>query len=180
MGTRLTSAEFADEFNRFSATAFRLELQPAYVEPVEAETLAKFLAGHPEEPTCVPAIKQWLDQVAAMAQEGRHIERVRVHEDPPTDYQRWERWAGRWNVEAGEKIHYLTREHAEAAGLLPGAGDVDWWLFDSKRLIVMRFDEDHHRISNELVTDQDSIQRACAWRDLAVRAAVENNATAAA
>jgi len=35
----------------------------------------------------------------------------------------------------------------------------------------MRFDECCRRISNNLVTEQESIEQACAWRDLAVRAA---------
>jgi hypothetical protein len=170
MGT-LTADEFADAFRTFADTAFRLELQPAYAESVEQETVAKFLAGQPEPPTEVPAIRDWHAQVARMAGEGRRIERVRVHEDPPTDYQRWERWAGQWNVEAGETIHYLTRQQAETAGLLPAAGTDDWWLFDSSRLIVMRFDEHHQRVSNELFTDREHIQRARAWRDLAVRTA---------
>ena len=37
--------------------------------------------------------------------------------------------------------------------MLPAAGVEDWWLLDSARLIVMRFDREGHRIENELVTD---------------------------
>lgn len=99
---------------------------------------------------------------------------------PPTDYQRWERWIGRWNVEAGEKMHYLTRAKAYEIGLLPAAGDVDWWLLDSSRLIMMWFDEVGHRISNELVTDPATVVQACAWRDLAVHCAAPDNARSAA
>ncbi len=131
MDSPLTDDEFADAFRTFATTAFRLELQPAYAEPVEQETVAKFLAGQPERPSDVPGIREWLEQVSQMAREGRRIERVRVHEDPPTDYQRWERWAGQWNVDAGEMIHYLTRRQAEDAGLLPAVGGDDWWLLDS-------------------------------------------------
>jgi hypothetical protein len=170
MGTPLTAADFAEAFRTFTSTAFRLELQAAYSEPIERETLAKFLAGEPEPPTEVPAFQAWLEQVKGMASEGRRIERVRVHEDPPTDYQRWERWVGNWNVEAGEVIHYLTRRQAEVAGLLPVLGTEDWWLFDSSRLIVMRFDDQHRRISDELFVDAEHLERARAWRDLAVLA----------
>ena len=42
-------------------------------------TLTKFLAGQPQEPTQVPAIRDWFDQVARMIREGRRMERVRVH-----------------------------------------------------------------------------------------------------
>jgi hypothetical protein len=119
VGTALTGEEFADQFRRFEHTAFRLELQRAYREPSEAETVAKFLGGDPEPPTQVDGLRAWFEQVAAQTREGKCIERVRVHEDPPTDYQRWERWIDRWNTEAGETIRYLTRPRA-----LVGRGSV--------------------------------------------------------
>ena len=78
VATPLTDDEFAAALRTFT-TAFRLELQPAYAEPVEQETLTKFLAGQPQEPTQVPAIRDWFDQVARMTREGRRMERVRVH-----------------------------------------------------------------------------------------------------
>lgn len=180
MGTPLTDDEFAEQLRTFDHTAFRLELQLAYAEPSEHDTVAKFLAGDPEPPTEVPGLAAWFKQVTELTQQGKQIERVRVHEDPPTDYQRWERWIGRWNVEAGETIRYLTRARAHEIGLLPAAGNVDWWLLDSSRLIMVRFDEVGHRISNELVTDPATVVQACAWRDLAVHHAAPDNARSAA
>jgi len=168
LGTALTAEAFAAELATFRHTAFRLELQPAYREPSEAETVAKFLAGTPEPPTAVAGLREWFDQIAAQAREGKRIERVRVHEDPPTDYQRWERWIGRWNTDAGETIRYLTRRRAHEIGLLPAAGTTDWWLLDSSRLILMTFDAAGNRVHDELETDPAIVVRACAWRDLAV------------
>lgn len=181
MGAALTGPEFDDLLrDGFDHTAFRLELQPAYLEPSEADTFAKFLAGSPEPPTNVPGLRAWYEQVAEQTRQGKRIERVRVHADPPTDYQRWERWIGQWNTEAGERISYLTRQKAHDIGLLPTAGSRDWWLLDSRRLIVMSFDSEGRRIHDELVTDPAIVVQACAWRDLAVHHSVPDTVRDAA
>jgi hypothetical protein len=165
----LTEDEFAEVLHSFEHTAFRLELQRAYAEPSERDTLAKFAAGEPEPPTEVPILRHWYERVQAHTQQGKSIDRVRVHEDPPTGYQQWERWIGAWNADAGETIRYMTRQNAFEIGLLPAAGDRDWWLLDSNRLIVMFFDESGVRYRNILVTDPAAISQARAWRDLAVQ-----------
>jgi hypothetical protein len=161
-----------EEFNRLLATparaAFRLELQDEYREPVEVDTVARFTAGHPQDPTEVPALRDWYDLIRRLSRAGRHIGRVRVHSDPPTMYQQWERWAGRWNVDAGEVVQYLTRQRAEEIGLLPAAGVADWWLLDDERLILMHFDAEYRR-TDELTDDPGLVEQARAWRDLAVQ-----------
>lgn len=164
----LSDAEFAAALSDFEHTAFRLEVQRAYREPSESETVARFLVGTPEPPTTVEGLREWFNQVTTHVAQGKRMERVRVHEDPPTDYQRWERWIGRWNAEAGELIHYLTRARAHEIGLLPAAGDQDFWLLDSSKLIVMAFDHAGNRIRSELITDPAMVVRANAWRDLAL------------
>jgi len=169
MGTTLTDAKFAELLGTFERSAFRLELQPVYSEPSEYDTVAKFVAGTAEPPTNVGYLVDWFDQIRELTRQGKRIERVRVHEDPPTDYQRWERWIGAWNTAAGETIRYMTRAEAYRVGLLPAAGNADWWLLDSSRLIVMRFDEEGNRIHNELVTDPQFVEQTRVWWDLAVR-----------
>ena len=180
MVDELSEVEFVEQLRTFERTAFRLELQPVYLEPVEAATVAKFLAGDPEPPTEVESLDAWFSQVTRLTRQGRRIQRVRVHEEPPTGYQRWERWIGRWNLEAGEEIRYVTRQAAHQAGLLPEAGDKDWWLLDASRLIVMTFDGQGHRIHNELVTDDEVVAQSRAWWDLAVRCSVPADEGAAA
>jgi hypothetical protein len=164
----LTEDEWAQELRSFEHTAFRLEQQPAYWEPSEEATIRRFLAGDPEPPDQVPGLVAWFAQVAAQVAEGKQVGRVRINDVPPTGQQQWERWIDPWNRKAGEVIRYLDRPRAHEIGLLPAAGVDDWWLLDSCRLVVMRFDADGHRIENELVTDPARVVRACAWRDLAV------------
>jgi hypothetical protein len=180
MGVALDDLAFGEALQTFEHTAFRLELQRAYLEPDERVTVARFLVGEPEPPTEVPGLKAWYDQVAEQIRQGKRVERVRVHDNPPTDYQRWERWIGAWNTAAGEVIRYMTRERAHEVGLLPDAGDADWWLLDSNRLIIMRFDASGHRVANEMITDPNLVVRACAWRDLAVHYSVVDEAKRAA
>lgn len=172
-GQPLTGAEFSEALATFEHTAFRLELQPAYAEPSEAELVSAFLRGDPPPATTVPELRDWYAQVAAQVREGKRVGRVRVQEDPPTDYQRFERWLDRWNLEAGETMRYMTRQRAHQIGLLPNAGTTDWWLLDSTRLIVMWFDGEGHRIQNILTTDPADVIKACKWRDLAVHHSTE-------
>lgn len=175
MRTPLANDDLDAAFHTFARSAFRLELQPAYVEAVERDTVSRFLAGTPQPPIEVEAFRQYFDLIRSYVAAGKTIERVRVHNEPPTDYQRWERWAGQWNVEAGEVIDYLTRQQAHDIGLLPAAGDKDWWLLDDERLIEMAFDDEGHRINTELVTDDEAVEQARAWRHLAVRHARKEN-----
>lgn len=177
----LTDVEFGEMLHRFKHTAFRLELQRVYLEPSEAELYAAFLRGEPEPPSSSEQLRTWYARVAEHISQGKRIERVRVQEDPPTDYQRFERWIGRWNLEAGEAIRYMTREHAYEVGLLPAAGATDWWLLDSSMLVAMGFDSEGRRVRNEFITDPAVVIQACMWRDLAVHhsALAENQDVAA-
>lgn len=168
MTRTLTNDEWAAELAGFRYTAFRLEQQREYWEPGEAATIERFIAGDPEDPMQVPSLVEWFDQIRRQVSEGKRIGRVRIADEPPTPQQRWERWLDRWNTEAGEEIRYLPRSRAHEVGLLPAAGPDDWWLLDSSRLIVMRFDDAGHRVENLLVDDPQRVVQACQWRDLAV------------
>lgn len=166
----ITGDEFEDLTRNFQASAFRLEQQPEYAVDLEAEQFAAFRAGNPQDPTLMDGFTEWLDLVRDHTNDGRRVERVRVQDEPPTDYQRWERWVGEWNIKAGEVIHYATRSRAREVGLLPDAGDADWWLIDDRHLIVMRFGPDHAS-TPYITTDEPDLTRARAWRDLALSAA---------
>jgi hypothetical protein len=131
--------------------------------------VTRFLAGDPVDPDDVPEFVAWADQIRELTANGRRVERVRVHDDPPTPYQRWERWAARQTVAAGEVIRYMRRERAYEVGLLPAAGPDDWWLLDDERLVVMRFDQAGRLATSRLVDEAERVERARAWRDHAVR-----------
>jgi hypothetical protein len=165
MGERLTGDDFNDLFRYFTTTAVRLETQAVYTVPEEQESLREFLAGEPRPVTEFAFYATWLGKIRAATAAGKRVERVRVLEEPPTDYQRWEIWSGQFNTAAGETIRYLPRSRAKAIGL-PLTDD--WWLFDGKRLAVMRFGRRGEPLGGEIVTDSDVVARHRTWWALAL------------
>lgn len=172
----MTQEEFYRELYRIGRTAFRWEAQPAYALGYEAETFARFLAGSPVPPPELGWWRPWLDQITRMTAEGKQFSRVRVVDEPPSDYQRWMIWTGRWNIEAGERISYLPRSMARQLAIPMG---YDWWLLDDERLIMMRYTESGEIAGKELITDAGVIARHLGWRDLAVLNAMSAEAAAA-
>lgn len=166
-GETLTPADFQNLFGRFQRRAFRLEVQRQYIVDWEAGPYAEFLAGNGSRALADhPAYQGWLNQIRRAAATGRAVERVRIVDEPPTDYQRWEMDASRWNIEAGESIRIATRAAAAGAGL-PMA--YDWWLFDDDALAWMKFGPNGEALGGHIVTDPETLLTHCAWRDLAVR-----------
>lgn len=168
MGVPLDEAEFGRLLGSFEQAAFRLEQQPSYAEDLDQTWLARWLAGDRTPPTEGPEFVAWFDMIRAHTAAGRLVQRVRIQEVPPTEYQQWEAWIGRWNAAAGEQLRYLERPRAVEAGLLPAAGPDDWWLLDDRQLIVMTFDTDGRRILTTLVEECAAVEQAQAWRDLAI------------
>ncbi len=171
MRITLVGDQFGQLLATFKRSAFRLELQPKYEVTYERDTLTKFLAGNPEPPTEVEALRGWFMQIKQQVADGKTIERVRVFDEPPTPYQQWEAWMERWNAEAGEIIHTISRSQATTAGLLPAAGQQDFWLFDDYLLMTMAYNDVGRRIHTELTDEEPAVQQARSWRDLAVRTA---------
>lgn len=166
----ISSSEFAEALRDVARSAFRLELQPDYIEDYEQDLVNRFLSGEFCAPTEVPELAEWFNQVAEQVREGKKIDRVRVQETPPTPYQQLERWCDPWNVGAGESIGYITRPKAHEVGLLPTAGQYgDWWLIDSHALIVFTHDADGRRSQYRCTTDPAIVSQAAMWRDLAIQ-----------
>jgi hypothetical protein len=130
--------------------------------------LAKFLAGQPDD---LPWIQSWLDMLRAATVAGRRFARVRMVTLPLTDYSRFGVWCARFTGGAGEDIRYLTRDQASAAGL----PEQDYWLFDSRKLLRMHFDEHDRFLGGELVEDPAEIVQANYWRDAAWHQAVRRD-----
>jgi hypothetical protein len=151
---------------RECSDAFRIEGEPSYLtSPAEAEALAGFQAGNPQPPSAFPVWRSWLDQVREWTGQGKTIARVRIVDNPPTDYQRWSLWCACWHRDAGEDIRYLSRQTAGALGI-PGG---DWQIFDHSHLVLMAFTPTGEPSDKTLVTDPAVIRRYQAWRALAVR-----------
>lgn len=177
MGMPITADEFADLMRTFKRSAWRLETRSFYVESIEEEDFRLYLAGTPRRPDQLDWFRPWAEQVTRQTLQGKRIGRVRVHDEPPTDYQRWERWVGRWNIAAGEDIKYMSRSRAEQVGL-PLAHD--WWLLDEERAVQMFFSKTGEIDKMLRTNDPHIIALYLKWRDLAVRNATPAEQIAAA
>lgn len=134
----------------------RSRYNPSY----EDETLSNFLAGKPLD---LSWMQDWLRMVREATAEGRQFARVRVVDLPMSDWNRYSYALAQHNIMAGEDIRYLARDQAGAAKL-PG---YDYWLLDSSKLVVMRFDEANRFTGGELIEDPTEIVKANYWRDAA-------------
>ncbi len=145
-----------------------MEVRATYAPPYERESFEKFLAGEPYE---LPWMQDWLSMVRDAAREGRRFARVRVVSLPLSDYNRWSYVIAQHNIAAGEDIRYLIRERAQDAGL----PNRDYWLFDSRKLLRMRFDENDRFVGGEIIEDSAEIVRHNYWRDAAWHHAVRRD-----
>jgi hypothetical protein len=118
--------------------------------------LRKFLKGEPDDLSWMQA---WLRMIREAAAEGRRFARVRVVDLPMSDWTRYSYALAEHNIKAGEDIRYVERSNA------PDLPADDYWLLDSSKLIVMRFDETDRFIDGELVEDPAEIVQANYWRD---------------
>jgi hypothetical protein len=160
--TLLTGEDFEDLFRTFEHTAYRLEVRESYYEK---EQLRQYLAG---ERVDLSYMETWLALMTSLRAEGRRIERVRVVSRPYSDYTRYGLWLCQYNVRAGEDIRYLHRDDENAAGLPRH----DYWLLDSSRLYIVRFDDTDELLGAEPVLDPATVVRHCFWRDAAWHHAV--------
>ncbi|GAB3174281.1 hypothetical protein GCM10027059_46280 [Myceligenerans halotolerans] len=166
--TRLTppGPEFAELFRTFEHTAFRLELRDTYNSPSEQEPLRRFRETGVVDQSNRSA---WLGLVAESTRAGRTWRRVRVVTLPLTEYSDWGLRLAEATVAAGDDIRYLERDDAV------GLPDFDYWLFDSRKVAKMHFDEGDGRfIGFEIIEDPSVVvelnyQRDAAWHHAITR-----------
>jgi hypothetical protein len=101
--------------------------------------------------------------------EGRRFARVRVVSMPLTDYSRFGVFCAQHTNAAGEDIRYLRRDDAT------GLPDYDYWLFDSRVLVRMHFDDDENFLGGELIEDPAVIVQHNHWCDAAWQRAVRRD-----
>lgn len=166
----LTGPEFGQLFRSFEHTAYRLEARDSYYSPNETRAFAQFVAG---EPVDLEWFQSWLGMIRIATVQGRTVRRVRVVSLPLTDYSRFGLFCARYTNAAGEDIRYLVRGQAE--GLPPH----DYWLFDSRKLVRMHFDDRERFLGGEVVDDPAEIVQHNYWRDAAWHRAVRPDDLAA-
>ncbi|MER6173974.1 DUF6879 family protein [Streptosporangium sp. NPDC001681] len=160
----LSDPRFNSLFVEFRHTAYRLETLQAYDVSYEQEAFDRFLVGGPRGR--FSGIEDWVDMVRAGVEEGKRFHRVHVLMEPLSDYIRFEcAWSYRYTVAAGEDVRVIPVDEHEWPEGLPR---VDYWLFDSVRLLIMNYTPEGTFLSAELVEDPRRIVEANYWRDQAV------------
>jgi hypothetical protein len=116
-------------------------------------------------------MQSWLNILRDTTATGRRFARVRVVSLPLTDYSRFGVWCAQFTNAAGEDIRYLDRAEAQSAGL----PNHDYWLFDSRLLLRMHFDEHDTFLGGEIIEDTAEIVKANYWRDAAWHHAIRRD-----
>lgn len=169
----MTPGDFNALFDQFAATVFRLETLPAYmVGGAEQERVQAFLEGRPRPERSVRT-SPWMARIAATTAAGKNWSRLRVVDNPLTDYQRYQLESYRESQSVGEQIFIVARDQV-------GDWVRDFWLFDqhlpTAHAVLMRYSPDGALERRELV-DSDGIEHLQLWRiqKLALRNAVPLN-----
>ena len=152
--------DFIDLFRRFDHTAFRLEVRRSYGIVEEDEPYQRFLAG--EDPG-LDWFQTWLTLMRQVTSAGKRVERVRLIDEPPSDYLRFELWGTPYNLDAGEDIRYLSHEAGEKLDL----PSYDYWLFDNRLVARVEFAADDQFLGATLSDDPEDVLRHAHYRDAA-------------
>jgi hypothetical protein len=147
-----------------------LETRDHYKSDNETDALRQFVA---DEDVDMGWFQNWLSMIKEATHEGRRFSRVRVVSIPLTDYSRFGVFCSEYTNAEGEDIRYLTRDRAAD---LP---DYDYWLFDSRKLVRMLFDENENFLGGEVIEDPATIVAHNYWRDAAWHKAVRRDDFAA-
>lgn len=113
--------------------------------------------------------QNWLTMIRGATAEGRRFSRVRVVSTPLTEYSRFGVFCSGHTNAAGEDIRYLARDQAAN---LP---DYDYWLFDSRKLVRMHFDEVEKFLGGDIIEEPAEIVKHNYWRDAAWHRAVQRD-----
>lgn len=156
--------DFDALFDSFAATADRLETLPSYdVGDIGAEAdRIHAIRHHLAVPERSIRSDPWLARIARTTLvDGKRWRRVRVVDDPLTDYQRIELVSLVEAQACGDDNHVVDRA---VVGDLP-----DMWLFDAglpgARAVVMRYDAAGRWLGADLVDDPRAVSElATSWR----------------
>lgn len=162
----ITLAEFDGLFTQFKYTAWRLETRRRYASDELTDTYRQFAAGQPVNWDGVDA--EWCQERREQTALGKTFGRVRIIDEPPTPGQLYLLDNARRNRSVGEDIHSMRRSDAERLGL-PAE---DFWIFDSRLVALLNFDDDDQLVSVELITEPVAVNRYAQMRDAAMHYAV--------
>ncbi|MER6221384.1 DUF6879 family protein [Streptomyces sp. 900105755] len=152
-------------FETFEHTAWRLETRRGYASDRQDPDFQMFLSTGT---TVMDPGEPWFTNIRRQTEAGKRVGRVRVADSPPTTEQLFLLDYARHNVSVGEDIRYLWREDADRLAL-PAE---DFWLFDSRLVALLHFDDADNLLNIELITEPAEVVRCSIVRDAAMHRAV--------
>ncbi|MER8234561.1 DUF6879 family protein [Streptomyces sp. NPDC094049] len=161
--TIISAAEFGQLFHTFEHSAWHLETRRRYASDEEDEDYSTFLETG-EAPMDLDT--DWCRNITAQTTAGKYVGRVRVVDSPPTPGQLFLQSYARCNAATGEDVRNIARTDADAL-LLPAE---EFWIFDSRLVAVLRFDESDAWDDVEVITEPAQVLRYVQVRDAATAA----------
>ncbi|MFJ9312207.1 DUF6879 family protein [Streptomyces cyaneofuscatus] len=157
--------EFEDLFRTFGHVAWRLETRRRFASDEVTDTYRQFVETgtvdwEAEDPYC--------ELIRSQTAQGKRVERVRIVDQPPTMGQLYLLNNAKRNSGLGEDIRNLWRADADRLRL----PSEDFWLFDSRLVAKLRFDDEDKLVDVELITERAEIVRYSVIRDAAWHHAV--------
>ncbi|MFI8873988.1 DUF6879 family protein [Streptomyces sp. NPDC055243] len=161
----ISPEEFGRLFETFEHTAWHLETRSGYASDREDLDFGAFLRTGK---VTWDLDSTWNQNIRGQVDQGKRVGRVRVLDDPPTDGQRFLLAYGAVNVAAGEDVGCLWRSEAQRIGPL----EEDFWIFDSRLVAILHFDDTDVLTSIETITEPAEVVRYSMARDAAVHHAI--------
>ncbi|MFF3140839.1 DUF6879 family protein [Streptomyces sp. NPDC057927] len=157
--------EFGRLFETFEHTAWRLETRGRYQSDTEDPTYGEFVRTGRFD---LDTEDEWSQLMRRQTSAGKTVGRVRIVDASPTTGQLFLLADAPRNAAAGEDMRYLWRQDADARNL-PAE---DFWIFDSRLVAVLRFDESDVLLGAEVITEPAEVNRYMQVRDAATHGAV--------
>ncbi|MFD8937343.1 DUF6879 family protein [Streptomyces sp. NPDC059578] len=157
--------EFRQLFQTFEHSAWHLETRRGYASDRDDEGYAEFVKTG-TAPMDIDS--DWCRNITSQTSAGKYVGRVRVIDQPPTEGQLFLLSYARCNAATGEDARCVWRQDAERAHL-PAE---DFWLFDSRLVAILRFDDEDAFHDVEVITEPAEVLRYCQVRDRATSASI--------
>ncbi|WP_063920359.1 DUF6879 family protein [Nocardia violaceofusca] len=143
-----------------TSRACHLETRDEYRSDSEHSAMLQFLDGEIDDPGGA-WFDPWARTVADLVGRGVAVQRARIVSVPLTDYTRYLIALTPHNLEAGEDVRWLARDHADRAD---AAAD-DFWLIDDHTVAYSVFDADGWWSGVAATSDAQIVGYACALWD---------------
>ncbi|MEE1781467.1 hypothetical protein PUR71_00700 [Streptomyces sp. SP17BM10] len=150
----MSLAPFDQLFASCERSAVHLEMRDAYM--LDDPMFLAWKAGDVE--ASGRAESPWLALMASTTGRGVEVRRARIVSEPVSEYVRFEYdITDLHNIAVGEQVRWLPRRRTTDLAL-PGN---DFWLFDSRTVLINHFTGQGDFVDHEVTEDPD-VARLCA------------------